>query len=142
MSAEGGAGTGGSPGESLSIMYSTLLRNYEAAKEDNSHLRRNCDELVASHAASLSKMEQMQDEISRYKKLYHDMLTERNQFNQQCTQAIRQWDQALRERNDYKDALVKVRIYISFYILVSDRADVRVYVNLKELQCCSRSVSI
>ena len=116
MSAEGGAGGGGGPGDSLSIMYSTLLRNYEAAKEDNSHLRRNCDELVASHAASLSKMEHMQDEISRYKKLYQDMLTERNQFNQQCTQAIRQWDQALRERNDYKDALVKV----GFHFLSSD----------------------
>ena len=116
MSAEGSAGGGGGPGDSLSIMYSTLLRNYEAAKEDNSHLRRNCDELVASHAASLSKMEHMQDEISRYKKLYQDMLTERNQFNQQCTQAIRQWDQALRERNDYKDALVKVGwIWWSFF---------------------------
>ena len=120
MSAEGAAGGGGGPGESLSIMYSTLLRNYEAAKEDNSHLRRNCDELVASHAASIAKMEHMQDEISRYKKLYQDMLTERNQFNQQCTQAIRQWDQALRERNDYKDALVKVRVcHFMFYLLVS-----------------------
>jgi len=26
-----------------------------------------------------------------------------------CISAIRQWDQALRERNDYKDALAKVQ---------------------------------
>ncbi len=45
----------------------------------------------------------------RYKKLYQDVLTERNQFKQQCTQAIRQWDQALREKNDYKEALAKVQ---------------------------------
>ena len=54
------------------------------------------------------------------------MLIERNKFKQQCTQvcwsllsiisiawwysqAIRQWDQALRERNDYRDALAKVQ---------------------------------
>ena len=70
-----------------------------------------------------------QEEIVRYKKQYEDMLIERNKFKQQCTQvkfnrisvnvfqlwisnelqAIRQWDQALRERNDYRDALAKVQ---------------------------------
>jgi chromosome segregation ATPase len=90
-------------------MYGTLLRNYEAVKDDYALLRRRYDELVASHSVSHAKIEHSQDEILRYKKLYQDMLTERNQFKQQCTQAIRQWDQALRERNDYKDALVKVQ---------------------------------
>ena len=28
----------------------------------------------------------LQEEISRYKKLYQEMYTERNQFKQQCTQ--------------------------------------------------------
>ena len=37
------------------------------------------------------------------------MYTERNQFKQQCTQAIRKWDQAIRERNDYKDQYAKVK---------------------------------
>ena len=61
--------------------------------------------------------------------MYNDVLIERNQFKQQCTQgklplqnvnlefplnfpfaspAIRQWDQALREKTEYKDALTKV----------------------------------
>ena len=40
------------------------------------------------------------------------MFTERNQLKQQCTQAIRQWDTAIRERNDYKEQYAKVSIYI------------------------------
>ena len=39
------------------------------------------------------------------------MFTERNQLKQQCTQAIRQWDSAIRERNDYKDQYTKVTMY-------------------------------
>ena len=52
-----------------------------------------------------------QEEISRYKKLYQEMFTERNQLKQQCTQAIRQWDSAIRERNDYKDQYTKVTMH-------------------------------
>ena len=39
------------------------------------------------------------------------MFTERNQLKQQCTQAIRQWDTAIRERNDYKEQYAKVSMY-------------------------------
>ena len=53
----------------------------------------------------------IQEEISRYKKLYQEMFTERNQLKQQCTQAIRQWDSAIRERNDYKDQYTKVTMH-------------------------------
>ena len=51
-----------------------------------------------------------QEEISRYKKLYQEMFTERNQLKQQCTQAIRQWDSAIRERNDSKEQYTKVNL--------------------------------
>ena len=37
------------------------------------------------------------------------MFTERNQLKQHCTQAIRQWDSAIRERNDYKEQYAKVK---------------------------------
>ena len=52
------------------------------------------------------------------------MFTERNQLKQQCTQAIRQWDTAIRERNDYKEQYAKVSIYfcdnkLNFYLLNS-----------------------
>merc|ERR1719412_599193 len=103
LNAEGG------PGESLSIMYGTLLRNYEAVKEDYSLIRKRYDDLVSSHSAAVNKLEHSQEEISRYKKLYQEMFTERNQLKQQCTQAIRQWDTAIRERNDYKDQYSKVK---------------------------------
>jgi hypothetical protein len=99
----------GGPGESLSLMYSTLLQNYENVKDDYTMVRKRYDDLVASHSAAVSKLEHSQEEIVRYKKLYNEVLTERNQFKQQCTQAIRQWDQTLRERNEYKEALAKVK---------------------------------
>lgn len=35
-------------------------------------------------------------------------MRERNGLKQQCTSAIRQWDIALRERNEVKEALIKV----------------------------------
>eukprot|EP00094_Tigriopus_californicus_P004987 TCALIF_04803-PA protein Name:"Similar to DLG5 Disks large homolog 5 (Homo sapiens)" AED:0.14 eAED:0.14 QI:159/0.90/0.87/0.96/0.90/0.93/32/0/2037 len=102
----------GGPGDSLSIMYGALLQNYEAVKDDYNLLRRRYDDLAASHQSAVAKLEHsqnFQDDGVRYKKLYQDLVTERNQLKHQCTQAIRQWDQALRERNEYKDSLVKVQ---------------------------------
>ena len=45
------------------------------------------------------------------------MFTERNQLKQQCTQAIRQWDTAIRERNDYKEQYAKVYPFIFTLVL-------------------------
>lgn len=42
-------------------------------------------------------------------------IRERNGLKQQCTAAIRQWDIALRERNEYQDALVKVCLMYYYY---------------------------
>ena len=36
-------------------------------------------------------------------------IRERDGLKQQCTAAIRQWDNALRERNEFRDAFIKVR---------------------------------
>ena len=52
LSAEGG--------ESLSLMYSQLLQNYENVKDDFSMLRKRYDDLVASHSAAVSKLEHTQ----------------------------------------------------------------------------------
>ena len=54
MNAEGG------PGESLGIMYGTLLRSYEAVKEDYSLIRKRYDDLVSSHSAAVNKLEHSQ----------------------------------------------------------------------------------
>jgi hypothetical protein len=48
----------GGSAEPLSIMYSTLLRNYEAVKEEYTHVRKRYDELAASHSAAVAKLNQ------------------------------------------------------------------------------------
>ena len=45
----------------------------------------------------------------QYKTSYNNILGERNKYKQQCTQAIRQWDQALCERNQFRDELAKAK---------------------------------
>ena len=47
----------GGPSDSLSIMYGTLLRNFESTKDDYAVMRRRYDDLVAAHAAAVSKLE-------------------------------------------------------------------------------------
>ena len=54
LNAEGG------PGDSLGMMYGTLLRNYEAVKEDYSLIRKRYDDLVSSHSAAVNKLEHSQ----------------------------------------------------------------------------------
>ena len=54
LNAEGG------PGESLGMMYGTLLRSYEAVKEDYSLIRKRYDDLVSSHSAAVNKLEHSQ----------------------------------------------------------------------------------
>ena len=61
-------------------------------------------------------MELSQEEATRLKKQYDEIVQERNSavrerngLKQQCTAAIRQWDIALRERNEYREALAKVQ---------------------------------
>ena len=51
-------------------MYGTLLRNYEAVKEDYSLIRKRYDDLVSSHSAAVNKLEHSQVSTSRYSILY------------------------------------------------------------------------
>ena len=50
----------GSSAEPLSIMYGSLLRNYEEVKEEYSHVRKRYDDLAASHSAAVAKLEHSQ----------------------------------------------------------------------------------
>ena len=86
-------------------------------KEDYDSLRKRYADLIASHSGTVNKLELSQEEVNRVKKLYDEALQEtsnaireRNGLKQQCTAAIRQWDSALRELNEYKEALGKVNI--------------------------------
>ena len=71
--------TGGGPSESLSLMYSNLLRKFEALSEEY-------NKVVKSHNDALNKTEQYQDQLKQYKNSYENILNERNKCKQQCTQ--------------------------------------------------------
>lgn len=62
------------------------------------------------------QLELSKEEATRLKTDYEQMtlernsaIRERNALKQQCTAAIRQWDIALRERNEYREALAKIQ---------------------------------
>ena len=92
----------GGPHESLSLMYSNLLRKYEALSEEY-------NKVVKSHNDAVNKTDQYQDQLKQYKNSYENILNERNKYKQQCTQAIRQWDNALVENSRLKEELGKTR---------------------------------
>ena len=71
LNAEGG------PGDSLGMMYGTLLRNYEAVKEDYSLIRKRYDDLVSSHSAAVNKLEH-----SQVRKIHVHHIN--SKFNMQC----------------------------------------------------------
>ena len=67
------------PSDSLSLMYSNLLRKYEALSEEY-------NKVVKSHNDAVNKTEQYQDQLKQYKNSYENILNERNKYKQQCTQ--------------------------------------------------------
>ena len=69
----------GGSSESLSLMYSSLLRKYEARKEE-------CDKIARAHAEAVTQAAQHQDQLNQYKSSYENMVNERNKYKQQCTQ--------------------------------------------------------
>ena len=74
----------GGPHESLSLMYSNLLRKYEALSEEY-------NKVVKSHNDAVNKTEQYQDQLKQYKNSYENILNERNKYKQQCTQVSKVW---------------------------------------------------
>ena len=69
----------GGSSESLSMMYSSLVRKYEARKEE-------CDKITRAHSEAITQAEQCQDQLNQYKSSYENMVNERNKYKQQCTQ--------------------------------------------------------
>ncbi|XP_043274721.1 disks large homolog 5 isoform X4 [Venturia canescens] len=103
-------------GDTMNQHYISVLRKYEALKDEYDSLRKRYDDLISSHSATVDKLELAEEEAARLKKQYEDVvqerngaIRERNGFKQQCTAAIKQWDIALNERNEYREALAKVQ---------------------------------
>merc|ERR1712176_401674 len=80
----------GGPNESLSIMYNSLRKKYAAVKGEAEAANSRYEEVVEH----VGKDYQMKDQIAQYKLNYEKMLSERNAYKQQCTQAIRNWEQS------------------------------------------------
>lgn len=102
--------------DSMNQLYLTLSRKYESIKDEYDSLRKRHDDFLSSHSAAVNKLELAQEELARVKRECEEVVQERNAatrerngLKQQCTAAIRQWDIALRERDEYRDALAKVQ---------------------------------
>ena len=93
---------------SLRLLYSSLARKYEVAKEEWRVVSRQCEEVKAREGEANATTEKWQEQAVRYKASLEEVVNERNKYKGQCTQAIRQWDQALRERTLLQEKLAKV----------------------------------
>ncbi|KAG0712641.1 Disks large 5 [Chionoecetes opilio] len=103
-------------GEAINQLYMTTMRKYEAIKDEYDSIRKRYSDLVASHSNNISKLELTQEEVSRLKKQYEEVMRECNEavrekncLKQQCTKAITEWDSALREKNKLQEDLLKAR---------------------------------
>ncbi|CAD6234214.1 GSCOCG00007659001-RA-CDS [Cotesia congregata] len=102
--------------DAINQHYLSVLRKYEALKDEYDALRKRHDDLLSAHSSLKNKFELIEKEAARWKKDHDDVIQERNNafrerngLKQQCTAAIRQWDIALRERNEYREALAKLQ---------------------------------
>ncbi|RUS73670.1 hypothetical protein EGW08_018576, partial [Elysia chlorotica] len=100
------AGSGPSPPDS------PLLDSHEALRADHEVLRDKYQGLLSSHTAALDRLDQLSDEASASQAALCDLrvkaevLTqERNGLKQQCTDAIRKWNQTLIENSQTKEKL-------------------------------------
>lgn len=101
-------------GEAINQLYMTTMRKYEAIKDEYDSIRKRYSDLVASHSNNISKLELTQEEVSRLKKQYEEILRECNEavrekncLKQQCTKAITEWDSALREKKQIARRIIE-----------------------------------
>ncbi|CAG2116974.1 unnamed protein product [Medioppia subpectinata] len=87
---------------------------YKTLMAEHKSLRKRYSDLVVTHEEYVSTLESAQEESRRYRKCFEEStqernfaIIERNGLKQQCTQAIKQWDKALREVNELKEQLTR-----------------------------------
>jgi C-terminal processing protease CtpA/Prc len=97
---EGGEDAGSEGEGGLRALYAALLRQYDGVKEEWRTASRQAEEARGREA-------EWQEQAARYKAGLEEVSGERNKYKGQCTQAIRQWDQALRERSTLQEQLAK-----------------------------------
>ncbi|KAL3877008.1 hypothetical protein ACJMK2_034768 [Sinanodonta woodiana] len=101
--------------ESGSSEMLNALDMYEQMKIEYDDLREEYAKTVAAHNSAVSRLEDIAKENTRIQKLHetacHERdaaMLERNGLKQQCTAAIRNWDQVGHERNELKESISKI----------------------------------
>ncbi|XP_052266355.1 disks large homolog 5-like isoform X3 [Dreissena polymorpha] len=91
------------------------LDMYDRIKKDYDSLRDRYSDLVTQHSSLKTKFENSQEENVKLKKQLQvvcserdSAILERNGLKQQCTAAIRNWDQVIHECNDMKEKIQKI----------------------------------
>lgn len=85
----------------MAEMYAATLDKYETLRKDFDALREQYAELGASRSSAISRIEALTEENSNFAsqldelRAKNELLSqERNGLKQQCTNAIREWNQA------------------------------------------------
>ncbi|CAG2115386.1 unnamed protein product [Medioppia subpectinata] len=78
----------------------------ETQMAEHKSLGKRYSDLVVTHEEYVSALESVQEESRRYR---HFAIIEKNGLKQQCTQAIKQWDKALREVKELKEQLTRCK---------------------------------
>ncbi|XP_071107685.1 LOW QUALITY PROTEIN: disks large homolog 5-like [Haliotis cracherodii] len=115
--------------EVLNEMYDTLLDKYETLKNNYDRLREQYDDVASSHGSNNSRLEKLSEENESVLKKYEEMrierdmaITDRNGFKQQCTSAIRNWNQVLNERKQLNESLAFMTQQRDKYVLDYNQA--------------------
>lgn len=88
--------------DNMGEMYTSLLDKYESMHKDYDVLRDKYAELMSSHSAALSRLDSVSEQNAKFhaqleelQSKYEALSMERNGLKQQCTNAIREWNQVV-----------------------------------------------
>ncbi|KAK0049149.1 disks large 5-like isoform X1 [Biomphalaria pfeifferi] len=98
--------------DNIGEMYTSLLDKYESMHKDYDVLRDKYAELMSSHSAALSRLDSVSEQNAKFhaqleelQSKYEALSLERNGLKQQCTNAIREWNQTLINYGQVKEKL-------------------------------------
>ncbi|CAL1527985.1 unnamed protein product [Lymnaea stagnalis] len=101
--------------DGMGEMYASMLDKYENMHKDYDVLREKYAELASSHSSALGRLDSISEENVNLRHQLEDVQSknealslERNGLKQQCTNAIREWNQTLINLSQTKEKLAMV----------------------------------
>ncbi|XP_059176195.1 disks large homolog 5-like isoform X2 [Physella acuta] len=98
--------------DAMGEMYASMVEKYETLDKDYDMLREKYSQLAGSHSAALSRLDGLTEEMMALRAQLEDqqnkndaLTQERNGLKQQCTNAIREWNQTLYNLGQMKEKL-------------------------------------